>query len=210
MSINIKMLENFLTAVDLNELQSLKMKETKNAEMNVYVQKIEPNNNVTGSGIPSNTVKRLHKKYHLTALDILNELNPKKTSLYEYSEFGITDTGTNYNFPIHNDDPNKLLSGVIYLSPKKSVGTKFYQNKKGDDEKHVDWKINRAVFFSREEKLSWHSFNNDGNEIRRVLIYNLMTANIKEVCRIEKINYFYVKFKHFINPYLYRFFRFVI
>ena len=70
--------------------------------------------------------------------------------------------------------------------------------------------INRAVFFSREERKSWHSFNGDKTEVRRVLIYNLMTSNVKEVCKIENINYFLVKFKHIINPYLFKFFKFVI
>ncbi len=65
-------------------------------------------------------------------MKLLRKLNSEKADLYEYSEFGITDTGTNYNFPIHNDTPNKLLSFVIFLSPEKSEGTKFYKNKKGD------------------------------------------------------------------------------
>ena len=67
---------------------------------------------------------------------------------------------------------------MIYFS-KNNVGTKFYSNKNGKDEFNVDWKINRAVF-SRDEK-SWHSFNGDKNEVRRVLIYNLMTSNVRSL-----------------------------
>ena len=140
----------------------------------------------------------------------LKKLNPEKADIYEYSEFGITDTGTNYNFPIHNDTPNKLLSGVIFLSPEKSEGTKFYKNKKGDGENSIEWKVNRGVFFSRLENHSWHSFNNGENGVRRVLIYNLMTYDVKRVCEIERVNPIFVKFKHLVNPYLYRFFKFVI
>jgi len=209
MSIKLEIIENFLSGSDLEELQSINLKKPNDKKMNVYVKKIK-NSNVTGDGMSEDTVRRLHQNYHSKAIEILNKLNPDKTKLYEYSDFGITDTGPNYNFPIHNDTPNKLLSGVIYISPKNNVGTKFYKNKKGDDEICVDWKINRAVFFSREEKKSWHSFNSDNTEVRRVLIYNLMTTDIKAVCEIEKINYYLVKFKHFINPYLYRFFKFVI
>ena len=99
---------------------------------------------------------------------------------------------------------------MIFLSPKESVGTKFYKNKNGDGENSIDWKVNRAVFFSRLENESWHSFNNGENGVRRVLIYNLMTYDVKKVCEIENVNHHIVKFKHLINPYLYRFFKFVI
>ena len=34
------------------------------------------------------------------------------------------------NFPIHDDNPDKLLTGVIYLSPAKSTGTNFTKIKK--------------------------------------------------------------------------------
>ena len=209
MSIDIEIIDNFLSAEDLKELQSLNLKETKDKEINIHVQKIE-SDQVSGSGMSKESVKKFHQTYHSVAINILNKLNSKKTNLYEYSEFGITDTGKNYNFPIHNDTPNKLLSGVIYIFPKESVGTKFYKNKKGEGEKTTDWKINRAVFFSRDEKNSWHSFNSDEKGTRRVLIYNLMTRDIKGVCKIEKVNYLLSKFKYLINPYLHRFFKFVI
>ena len=205
MSVKLEIIENFLSEADLYELQSIKLKETNYKEMNVYVNKIK-DNQVSGDGIEDESVKRLHQNYHSRAIEILKKLYPEKANLYEYSEFGITDTGPDYKFPIHNDTPNKLLSGVIYISPKNNVGTKFYSNKNGKDEFKVDWKINRAVFFSRDEKKSWHSFNGDKKEVRRVLIYNLMTSNVREVCKIEKINYLIVKLKHIINPYLYRYF----
>jgi len=97
MSINIEILENFLSEEDLIELQSLELKYTGEKEMNVYVQKIEKDK-IDGSGISKDTVIRLHKNYHTKALAILSKLNVEKTNLYDYSEFGITDTGANYNF----------------------------------------------------------------------------------------------------------------
>ena len=66
----------------------------------------------------------------------------------------IIKSGKNYKFPIHDDTPNKLLSGVIYLYPEKNTGTLFYSDKKGSEKEIIDWKPNRAVFFtSRKEKL---------------------------------------------------------
>ena len=32
----------------------------------------------------------------------------------------------------------------------------------------------------------WHSYQGDGKSTRIALVYNLMTSNIKEVCKIEK------------------------
>ena len=96
------------------------------------------------------------------------------------------------------------------MSPEKSEGTKFYKNKKGEGLNSINWKINRSVFFSRHEDLSWHSFNNGKNGVRRVLVYNLMTSDIKKVCKIENVNFYLSRFKHLVNPYLYRYFKFVI
>ena len=127
--------------------------------------------------------------------------------IYDYSDFNIIQTGKNYKFPIHDDTPNKLLSGVIYLYPKKNSGTIFYSNKKGDEKKNVEWIQNRAVFFSRIEKKTWHSFEGDGISNRIALVYNLMTYKIKEVYKIEKKNYYTGLLRWKINPYLYNFFK---
>ena len=174
--------------------------------MNVYVNKIK-DNQVSGDGIEDESVKRLHQNYHSRAIEILKKLYPEKANLYEYSEFGITDTGPDYKFPIHNDTPNKLLSGVIYISPKNNVGTKFYSNKNGKDEFNVDWKINRAVFFSRVERKTWHSFEGDGKSDRIVLVYNLIAKDLRKVFKVEGTNFLIGYLRYKLNPYIYRFFK---
>ena len=63
----------------------------------------------------------------------------------------------------------------------------FYKNKKGDNKKTIPWEKNRAVFFSRKERETWHSYEGDGKSDRIALIYNLMTNNIRDVYKIEKI-----------------------
>ena len=60
---------------------------------------------------------------------------------------------------------------------------------------------------SRTEKNSWHNYKGDGKNNRVVLVYNLMTTKTKEVCELEGINYNLIKFREFINPYIYRFFK---
>lgn len=208
--INIKIIDNFLSYDDFNELCTLNIKQTKDTSIDVYNNYIDKNGYVKASVIKDTTIQRLFKNYHSTAIDLLKELNPKKVDLYEYSEFHIINIGANYKFPIHDDTPNKLLSGVIYLTPKKNFGTYFYDNKKGDNKKEVEWMQNRAVFFSRTERKSWHSFQGDGVSSRLALVYNLMTTNIKKVSEIENKNYFLTKTRFVINPVLYKYFKITI
>jgi hypothetical protein len=203
--INIKIIDNFLTNDDFNELCALDLKETKDSNIDVYNNYIDKNGLIKASVIKDTTVNRLFKNYHSKAIELLKELNSKKVHLYEYSEFHIVNTGANYKFPIHDDTPNKLLSGVIYLSPRINSGTMFYENKKGDNKKEVEWKKNRGVFFSRTEKKTWHSFQGDGISSRLVLVYNLMTTNIKKVTEIENTNYYLSKARYLINPILYKY-----
>ena len=91
-------------------------------------------------------LKELHNEYNKKAMNILGELAPKKLDLYDYSEFHIVETGKNYEFPIHRDTPNKLLSGVIYLNPRKNKGTFVYENQQGKIRERLR-KQNRAFFF---------------------------------------------------------------
>jgi len=207
---NIKIIENFLDPEYLSTLQSLDIKPTEQDQIKIYQNIIIGDRVIQNDCISDVTLKSLNSHYHNKAINILKELNPEKIKLYDYSEFFIIETGANYKFPIHDDTPNKLLSGVVYLKPEENSGTIFYKNKKGDDKKEIDWKVNKAVFFSRSERNTWHSYQGDGKKNRLVLVYNLMTKRIKEVYKIEKKNYFLGMFRYKINYYLYRYFKFTI
>ena len=39
---------------------------------------------------------------------------------------------------------------------------------------------NRAVFFSRKERETWHSYEGDRKSERIALVYNLMTSKLKK------------------------------
>ena len=207
----IKIIDDFLNDDHFNELISIKLKkEVDKNKMQVYHNSIDKNFNTTSSTINSDLLVSLQKKYHSKAIEVLKELSPEKVKLYDYSEFVLIETGSNYKFPIHDDTSNKLLSGVIYIKPEINSGTLFYANKNGDKKKQIDWKINRAVFFSRKEQTTWHSFEGDGKSNRIALVYNLMTNRIKEVYKAENKNYLLGQFRFYINPYLYKYFKFVI
>ena len=150
-------------------------------------------------------LKTIYKNYHSKAIRILKELCPEKVELYDYSDFSIIVTSKNSKFPIHDDTPNKLLSGVIYLMPENNSGTIFYNNKAGRDKTEIKWKKNRAVFFSRKEKETWHSYEGNQKDNRIALVYNLNTRQIKKVYAIEKKNYFFGNLRWKLNPYLHRY-----
>lgn len=205
-----KIIDNFLKQEDFNEMQKINLNEPDKDKMKVYHNKITNDHKVSSECMSEEFLIRLQKNYHDIAIDILKELCPEKEKLYDHSEFHIILTGKDYKFPIHDDTPNKLLSGVVYINPKNNSGTIFYDDKNGTNEKKIDWKKNRAVFFSRKERETWHSFQGDGKSTRIALVYNLMTNNIKEVCKIEKKNFLFSNFRFKLNPYLYRYFKILI
>ncbi len=202
-----KILDNFLENTFIDYLSSLELKKIRADEVISYHNKIDKNGNVKSTCIDPEILKKIQNSCHNIAIEILNQLAPQKTSLYEYSDFNIIQTGKDYVFPIHRDHVNKLLSGVVYLKPDKNTGTIIYKNKNGENPNEIEWKKNRALFFSRTETSSWHNYRGDGQNNRFVLVYNLMTTNTKAVCKIEGINYNIVRLREFINPYIYRIFK---
>ena len=206
LSYDIKVIDNFLDTDDYNELSNLKFDNDFKNEFKVYHNEIN-DDKIICSSISEDLLKRLHKKYFSKAIKVLEELSPEKIKLYDYSDFTIIITKKNSKFPIHDDTPNKLLSGVIYLHPEKNSGTSFHNDKKGSEKITIEWKINRAVFFSRKEKETWHSYEGDGLNDRIALVYNLMTKRIRDVHKIEKKNYLLGNLRFKINPYLFKFFK---
>jgi|TARA_Y100000389_G_C17411516_1_gene491203 hypothetical protein len=205
----LKIIDNFLNDEDYQDLLNLDIKNNINKKFNIYHNEINDNGIIT-STIDKKLIERLHKNYHSKAMLILKEINKDKAELYDYSDFTIIVTEKDSKFPIHDDTPNKLLSGVIYLSPKKNNGTSFYADKQGTNKTHAEWKTNRGVFFSRKERNTWHSYEGDGINNRVVLVYNLMTYKIKKVYDIEKKNFFLGNLRWKINPYLHEYFKFII
>ena len=68
------------------------------------------------------------------------------------------------------------------------------KNKK--DFVELEWKSNRSLFFSRNNK-TFHSYKSNGISERVTLIYNLMTTNVKDVCKIDGDSYKILKLKEY-------------
>lgn len=205
-----RIIDDFLKKNHFDKLSNIDLRQTDSDKLSVYKNNIDKNLRINSDILDKELILDLHKSYTQIALDILQELEPKKIELVDYSEFTIIETGKNYVFPIHRDIPTKLLSGVIYLSPKKNSGTFLYSDRRGNGKKEIQWKQNRALFFSRSEENSWHSYEGDNNSNRVVLIFNLMTNNLKKACELENLNYIKIKLREKINPILYRYFKIII
>ena len=207
---DLSIIDDFLSKKDFEELCQLKIDKIED-NIKVYHNRINKDNVVEISCVDKKLIEELHKNYHEKATNILKKLKPEKLYLYDYSDFSIIVTHKNYQFPFHDDTPNKILSGVVYLYPKKNIGTIFSNDKiKKLDNTIVEWKQNRAVFFSRKERETWHTYKGDGINNRVVLVYNLCTKRLKDVYKIDKKNYMWGSLRYKINPYLFRFFRFII
>ena len=199
-----EVIDNFLNKEDFKELSTLTLEDVKDNEKKVYHNRIYKDGTVESGCIKDESIKRLHKNYHSIAIKILAKYAPQKIELYHYSDFHIVKAGSNFSFPIHSDTHNKLLSGVIYLVPENNMGTTLYSADKKKS-KIIEWKQNRALFFSRTDNTP-HSYSSDSISDRITLIYNLMTLDIKGVCKAEKTFYPYVYFKLKLNRYLLKYF----
>ena len=202
----IKIVDNFLDKSDFEELSNLKLDKDFYGDFKVYHNKIN-DEKIIESTIEEKLLKKIHKNYFLKTFKILEELSPQKSKLYDYSDFTIIITKKNSKFPIHDDTPDKLLSGVIYLQPEENSGTIFYNDKKGSNKAEIEWKPNRAVFFSRIERETWHSYEADGKNNRIALVYNLKTNKIRDVYKAEGKSFFFGNLRYKMNPYLFRYFK---
>ena len=117
----IKVIKNFLDDKDLTEISNIELKKIGSKEVKVYHNSISGEKIIKNDCIDDDFLKRLNRNYHDKAVNILKELYPEKEKLYDFSEFHLIETGANYEFVIHDDTPDKLLSGVIYLKPEKNL-----------------------------------------------------------------------------------------
>tara|TARA_B100000965_G_scaffold368563_1_gene355338 strand:+ start:4811 stop:5452 length:642 start_codon:yes stop_codon:yes gene_type:complete len=207
----IEIIDKFLNQKDYMELCNLPLNfNSTNNTIKVFHNKIDINLKVISSSIDPSIIKKLQYNYHEKAINILKNICPEKVDLYDYSDFTLISTDKDYKFPIHDDIPNKLLSGVIYLNPSKNIGTLFYSDKYGNNKKTIEWRKNRGVFFSRREEETWHSYEGDGISDRLALVYNLNTKNIKKVFEIEKKNYVKGMLRYKLNPFLHKYLKITI
>ena len=96
----IKIIDNFLEEKDYKLLSSLTLKKVPDDAVKVYHNCIDRKNNVTQADcISPDLITHLKEQYEKKALDLLNELCPKKMYLYDHLDLHIIETGKNLSFP---------------------------------------------------------------------------------------------------------------
>ena len=127
------------------------------------------------SPLSEEDIRDIQNTYHDYMWKTLEELAPEKLKHYRFTELNVVNNGKDYVFPIHNDSKGKLLSVVIYIAPEQNEGTWLYEDKTGKNSQQVEWKLNRAFIFSRNDH-TWHSYKADGISNRLALVYNLRAS----------------------------------
>ena len=74
------------------------------------------------------------------------------------------------SFKIHDENPRKKMSVVVYLEPKTSHGTSLYDSDK-KFVKRIEWVKNRALVFKGQRGITWHSYGNPFKTPRLTINY---------------------------------------
>ncbi len=165
--------DNFLDREHYKELFKYKdLKLKSDTDIAIIKNRIWIDGKTEGQ-LPADYLIEFDKYYSKKMHSYLEKLAPEKVPSIKWLELNLVFTGKNCKFPIHEDSPNKLLSVVVYLYPKVNTGTILYSDENGNDKTVVDWVPNRALIFSREAGVTWHSYEGDGVSTRYALVANL-------------------------------------
>jgi hypothetical protein len=133
---------------------------------------------------------------------LLSQFDQKTRSKIGY--FSIPRIGyCNVDTPceIHDDGESldKSLIMVIYLSPKKSNGTKMYLDNNADTfVKEIEWVENRAFIFCPIKDVTWHAFEGSDEPRLTLLFYyeRIEDASYINNLSSEQMSWFYENFNN--------------
>ena len=105
-----------------------------------------------------------HLPHTKVCIDSMN-LNEKDLDKFSYHrEYDKLKLKTNINivigdaiFPIHDDQPKKILTNVIFVSPEYAKGTMIYDKDKKFVKEAV-WKTNTSLIFPPKDRVTWHNY----------------------------------------------------
>lgn len=166
-----EIIDNFLEQEDFDFLSTVDILTPEDGGYELSKNQIFKDGQLNSS-YPYDFLKRFEKRYFQKCIDILERHAPDKVDDVTYMELNVVVTGKTFEFPVHPDSQDKLLSCVIYLQPEENIGTIMYEAEDGDPVATCEWKQNRCMIFSRDEE-TWHSYKSDGKSERRTLVLNL-------------------------------------
>ena len=144
---------------------------------------------------------KIEKKYEPFMKNVLKELAPHKVNIPSKLNCSLSILPPNSKYEIHEDKLEKVLSGVIYLSKKKNIGTLLHNSKSDSKPYEINYEENKNFIFSRKHNSSWHSYKSNENK-RYTMIINLMTDQ-KLNHLISEIGYFSGSY-YFLKDYLFK------
>jgi len=172
-----EIIDDFLDQDDFDMLSKINIDNTSEDGNAISKNKIYIDGSILSS-LPVEWLQSFKTKYFDRTVEILRQHAPEKVPAISYMELNVVESGPNFQFPIHPDSIDKLLSCVIYLQPEHNNGTVLYSSKDGADEHMAEWKQNRCVIFSRQDD-TWHSYGGNGVSPRRTLVLNLRSERNK-------------------------------
>ena len=102
-------------------------------------------------------IAALDKNDYWQFYDALNKERFPNTQIDRELNFLIPSEGNCYEYPVHDEHPDKLLSIVVYISPNHGSGTQLYTEKQVFFAE-AEWKPNRAFIFSGQRGKTWHGY----------------------------------------------------
>jgi hypothetical protein len=172
-----EIIDDFLSKEDFDFLSSINIDSTSVDSNAISKNKIFADGSIV-SNLPEEWLLNFKEKYFYKTVEILKQHAPDKVDKVHYMELNVVESGPHFQFPIHPDSLDKLLSCVIYLQPVNNNGTILYSSNEGADAHMAEWKQNRCVIFSRTDK-TWHSYGGDSINSRRTLVLNLRSEKKK-------------------------------
>ena len=194
-------LDDFFADVEIEYLNRLDISNVPSDQASILYQlRIFKDKNIEPKGterslIPMEKIISIHNKYEPLFYSLLLKLCPAKSDLVDFIDYQIILTGKDAKYPIHDDVASKLLSTVIYLKPENNFGTIIYpcpnyalfdgRIVSPSEGFGINWKVNRALIFSRIHQKTWHSYQGDGKSNRLTFVINVGTDKVEEVMEIE-------------------------
>ena len=169
-------IDDFFSETLFQKLASFEYTHVEPADRKLNTSRVYKDGSIEVNGLEESLVECIHNEKHDFMTKLLTKIDPSKPEKYFCSNMHVVITGKDYVFPIHDDTPKKLLSGIVYLAPERNTGTLLYSNQEGEGRYEVPWKQNRACIFSHKKNTTWHSYEGDGHNNRLALVYNLMES----------------------------------
>lgn len=106
-------------------------------------------------------------------LQCFSNVKPYAGELNKLIHFSVIDK--EFMHAIHTDADFKIMTAILYIGPKESLGTRIFDKDK-NYVKEIEWKPNRLVVFCSNDD-TWHDFGSYING-RHTLNYFLIDGSV--------------------------------